>query len=116
MLILSSCSNHRPVSIEKERIQTDTLIDNATSVKFILDKDRIYITAIDSTGKMLWQTDPAVDNKLQEYRVKRPIINYFVFDTVTADNNNQVISISYNNSQFGYLSKLNGKFHFVGQD
>jgi hypothetical protein len=101
---------------QKDRILKDTLIDNFTGVKYIIDKDRIYITAIDKNGKQLWKTNPVVDAKLEEYRVKRPVIVYFVFDKDKTDKNKQVISIAYNNSQFGYLNKLTGKFDFAGQD
>jgi hypothetical protein len=101
--------------IEKSHIKKDTLIDNKTGIKFILDKNRIYITAINKNGKQLWKTDPAIDNKLEEYRVKRPIIVYFVFgDSRTGKN--ALINISYNNSQSGYIDKKTGQFHFAGQD
>jgi len=102
--------------IEKDRIKIDTLIDKTTGVRFILDKKRIYIKAIDKSGKVLWKTDPAVDNNLDEYRVKRPTIVYFAFKTDKFTDNKEVIAISYNNSQFGYLDKKTGHFQFEGQD
>jgi hypothetical protein len=61
----------------------------------------------------LWKTDPVIDNKIEEYRVKRPVIVYFGFDL---DNGKEVILITYNNTQFGSLSKENGAFNFHGQD
>ena len=102
--------------IEKDRIKIDTLIDKKTGVSYIIDKKRIYIKAIDKSGKELWKTDPAVDNKLEEYRVKRPTIVYFSFKSDKFTGNKEVIAISYNNSQFGYLDKKNGHFQFEGQD
>ena len=101
---------------EKDNIKADTLVDKTTGNKFIIDKKRIYITAIDKTGKVIWKTDPAVDNNLEEYRVKRPTIVYFNFGSDRTKEKNEVISISYNNSQFGYLDKRTGKFFFEGQD
>lgn len=101
--------------IDKSHIKQDTLIDKVSGMKFILDKNRIYVTAIDKSGKQLWKTDPAVDNKLEEYRVKRPVIVYFSFGK-DRTGQNQVIDISYNNSQFGYLDKKSGHFYFDGQD
>ncbi|MBP1663025.1 MAG: hypothetical protein H6Q19_165 [Bacteroidetes bacterium] len=102
--------------IEKDRINVDTLIDKTTGVRFILDKRRIYIKAIDKSGKELWKTNPAVDNNLDEYRVKRPTIVYFAFKTNKFTGNKEVIAISYNNSQFGCLDKKTGHFQFEGQD
>jgi len=98
-----------------DKIKKDTLIDTIFGVKFIVDKERIYITAIDKSGKQLWKTDPAVDSKLEEYRVKRPTIVYF---KLVSDKSGKKIAveIAYNNSQFGYLDEKSGKFTFVGQD
>jgi hypothetical protein len=98
-----------------DHIKSDTLIDAVTGVKFILDKDRIYVKAVDKSGKQLWKTDPAVDNKLEEYRVKRPLIVYFHFMKARMTGL-EVIGITYNNSQFGYLDKKTGALQFEGQD
>lgn len=97
----------------KDQIKIDTIIDKTNGNKFILDKERIYIKALDKEGKLLWKTDPSVDNKIEEYRVKRPVIIYFAFDL---DNGKEVIWITYNNTQFGTLNKENGAFDFHGQD
>ena len=99
--------------IEKDHIVKDTLVDKP-GVKFFIDKQRIYITAIDAKGKQLWKTDPAIDNKLEEYRKKRPTIVYFEF--AKNRNGNEVIHIVYENSQFGYLDKKTGHFTYEGQD
>ena len=98
----------------KDRIKTDTLIDKPTGVRFILDKKRITIKAIDRSGKVLWKTNPSFDNKLPEYRVKRPTIVYFVFGVDRTKK--EAIAISYSNTQFGFLDKKTGKFKFEGQD
>jgi len=100
---------------EPSHIKKDTLTDSKGGEKFIIDKNRIYITAVDKTGKQLWKTDPVGDNKIEEYRVKRPVIVYFALGT-KGSGNDEVIYISYNNSQFGYLDEKSGTFHFEGQD
>jgi hypothetical protein len=100
---------------EPNHIKADTLIDGKTGVKFIIDKDRIFVKAINKAGKQLWKTDPAVDNKLEEYRFKRPVIVYFQLQK-TQVNGLEEIAVSYNNSQFGYLDKKTGAFQFEGQD
>jgi len=100
---------------EPDHIKVDTLIDSKTGVKFIIDKNRIYIKAIDKRGKQLWKTDPSVDNKLPEYRFKRPVIVYFQFQK-SRNSGIEEIGVGYNNSQFGYLDKKTGKFLFEGQD
>ena len=53
----------------KDNIKRGTLIDNAAGVKFVIDKSRTRITAIDKNGKQIWKTNPATDNKLEKYRV-----------------------------------------------
>jgi len=100
---------------ESDHIKYDTLVDKVSGTKFIVDKLRVYISAIDKNGKQLWKTDPATNDKLEEYRVNRPTIVYFAF-TIRKDIQKQVISIAYNNSQFGYLDENTGKFTFEGQD
>ena len=101
--------------IERDHIKSDTLTDNNTGVKFIIDKDRIFVKAVDKTGNQLWKTDPATDNMLPEYRVKRPVIVSFQFQR-KINSGAEEIGIRYNNSQFGYLDKKTGKFQFAGQD
>ena len=93
-------------------IKSDTLIDRS-GTRFIVDKERIYVTAITSSGKLLWKTDPAFDNELPEYKTKRPKIVSFRFRKQQI---NEVIWIVYSNTQFGYLIKDNGKFQWLGQD
>jgi hypothetical protein len=92
------------------------LTDRATCTKYYLDTSRIYIFAVDSTGKILWKTDPWKDNKLEEYRVNRPTIIYFALDSNKFTGFKKVIWITYNSSQFGFLDLLTGKFTFQGQD
>jgi len=97
-------------------IKKFTLTDTISGTKFILDSTQIYVTAIDKSGKQLWRTDPWKDNKLEEYRVKRPIIVSFDFANNKWTNNREVIWIVYNNTQFGIINKSNGKFTWFGQD
>ena len=93
-----------------------TLVDDSTKTKFILDTAQLEITAIDTTGKILWTTNPRKDGNLKPYRVANPIIVYFKlgFDKHTA--HKDVIKIGYNNSQFGVIDKTSGKFTSHGQD
>ena len=121
------------------RPKSDTLVDKITSTKFIIDSARIYITAIDASGKQLWRTDAWKDNGLEEYRVKRPVIarfsfyNYYYGDSIIYVDklkgrqvkeiernrdkySREVIAIAYNNTQFGLIDKKTGLFHFKGQD
>ena len=104
------------------------LIDNNTKTKYILDSTRITISAIDSSGHLLWKTDPWKDNKLPAYRTNRPIIVTFYAteksnkrhkkkDAYNEYNDSQdYIAIGYSNSQFGYILKKDGSFKFMGQD
>jgi hypothetical protein len=115
LMLSSICSGQSPYIshyILKDHIKSDTLIDKKSYVKFIIDKERIFITAIDSLGKILWKTDPYTDNKIREYRVKRPTIVYFAFSKDFED----AIAITYNNTQFGYIEKTTGEYDWHGQD
>ncbi len=47
--------------------------------KYILDKTRTIIKAIDKNGKLLWKTNPYKDSFLEAYRVNNPIIKMFAF-------------------------------------
>jgi hypothetical protein len=96
--------------------KADTIVDHSTLTKFILDTSRIVITAIDANDKLLWKTDPWEDNKLDTYRVKRPIIARFYFANNQWTDNKESIWIIYNNTQFGKVDKKTGKFTWLGQD
>ncbi|OYU96550.1 MAG: hypothetical protein CFE21_09200 [Bacteroidetes bacterium B1(2017)] len=97
-------------------LKNRTLIDSLTGTKFVLDTAQIYVTAFHKSGKQLWQTDPWKDNKLMEYRVKRPIIVRFDFANNKWTDNKNVIWIVYNNTQFGIIDKSTGEFKWFGQD
>jgi hypothetical protein len=117
MLTLSSSIYGQYVShyTERDKIKADTLIDKKSGNRFFVDKERIYITAVDNKGNILWRTDPVIDNKIREYRTKRPTLVYFALGK-DWDKSKEVIWISYSNTQFGYLDKTNGHFTFEGQD
>ena len=100
----------------KNNLKNYTLVDSISGTMFVLDSTQIYVTAIDKGGKELWRTDPWKDNKLEEYRVKRPKIILFNFANNKWTDNKEVIWIVYNNTQFGILDKSNGKFTWFGQD
>jgi hypothetical protein len=98
------------------------LVDSLTNNRFVLDSAHIFITAYDKNGKILWKTDPFIDNSLEEYRTKRPFIVNFQF-TVNhwcskgnVEDGTKVIWINYINTQAGYIETKSGKFHFCGQD
>lgn len=101
---------------EKDRIEIDTLLDKRSGNKFIIDKQRIFIMAIDKNGKLLWKTDPAIDNELEKYRTDRPTVINFSFGDDRTKRKKEVIWLLYSNTQFGYLNKADGKFFFYGQD
>jgi hypothetical protein len=101
---------------EPNRVKNYIIIDSVIKTRFILDSARIIVSAIDSSGKKLWQTDPWKDNHINEYRFKRPLIVMFdVWDGNWAHIKN-AIWIVYNNSQFGAIDKATGKFTWLGQD
>jgi hypothetical protein len=93
-----------------------TLIDQEFKMKFLLDSQRIHIDAYDSLNRLVWRTDPWLDNELMMYRLKRPRIIYFAFANEERTGNKEVIWIEYNTTQFGILDKETGKFTSFGQD
>jgi hypothetical protein len=116
LLLLGNCRNNGPSNYQSLSPYKDTLIDNLTGSRFYLDTSQIYVYAFDLFGKLLWKTDPWKDNNLMEYRIKRPTIRFFELESDKWTDSVEVIGIGYNNSQFGYLDKLTGKFTFQGQD
>ena len=96
--------------------KADTLTDKESGTRFVLDSSRIYIMALDKQGRKLWKTDPWKDNRIDSYRVDRPVIVSFELGESKRDNHQEVIWISYSNTQFGTINKANGKFNFMGQD
>jgi hypothetical protein len=74
------------------------------------------VTALNPQGKQLWRTDAWKDNRLEAYRVKRPVISYFAFGKDIRDKKTEVIWLTYNNTQFGFLDKKTGAFRWLGQD
>lgn len=112
-LRLHLSNKNTPVNTTKKPL---TLVDDSTKTKFTLDTAQIIITATDSSGKIVWTSDPWKDSNLKPYRVARPVIVYFElgYDKYTV--NKEVIQIGYDNSQFGIVDKTTGKFTFYGQD
>ncbi len=109
-------SNHSVKQQHQEFILKDTLFDKYNGNIYVLDKKRIFITAYDKNGKVIWRTDPVKDAFIRKYRTDRPIIVSFEFGTESVNQKSEAIWIRYNNSQFGYLLKKNGKFRCQGQD
>jgi len=62
------------------------------------------------------ETDPWKDNKIEVYRVKRPVIVQFYLANNKWTDNKEVIGIVYNNTQFAIVNKETGKFTWLGQD
>lgn len=114
LFFLTNCSSNQPT--EGKLIFKDSLIEYSLETKYFLDTSMIHIYAYDIHNKLLWKTDPWKDNNLMVYRNARPKVIYFQFLKDERTNNNEVIGVGYNNSQFGYLDKLTGKFTFLGQD
>ncbi|MES2382147.1 MAG: hypothetical protein V4538_13965 [Bacteroidota bacterium] len=119
----SNSAHNRTIKIATENnpVLRDTLYDKQNGNIYVLDKNRIFITAYDKEKKLLWKTDPALDSFLPQYQMeqfelKRPIIKYFSLQELKDDKRMEVIWIVFNNTQFGYLLKNNGKFYWLGQD
>ena len=44
-----------------------TLTDKALGYTFVLDKQRISISAFDKTGKLIWKANPMADSDFKEF-------------------------------------------------
>jgi len=114
MFIISACQEKKK-EIVKPKTYSQVMIDSKSGTQFQLDTSQIYITAINSSNDTIWKTDPWKDNHLGEYRVKRPIIRYFMLGTDEISGK-MAIQICYDNSQFGSVDLKTGAFIFQGQD
>ena len=115
-------------SVTPNNVTKYVLTDNNTKTKYVLDSARITISAIDSSGHILWTTDPWKDNELPAYRTNRPtIVTFYTTEKSNKKQNKKnvygeyygnpkYIAIGYSNSQFGYILKKDGSFKFMGQD
>ena len=97
----------------KHKLYVVKLFDKKNGNTFILDTKKINVFAYNKKGKLLWKTDPYMDAYLPHYLIARPTITYFKLGNFAQKD---VIFISYNNKQFGYILRANGKFYFQGQD
>lgn len=84
-----------------------------TGITFYVESDGRHVTALASTGKILWHRNPFVDGKLEPYRVDRPVI---VRIGETNRFGEKTLFIIFNSSQFGFLDYKTGEFKFNGQD
>jgi len=93
------------------------LIDPVSGEQYFIDSTHKYVSAFDKSGRQLWRTDPRIDNpdQLDTYKIKRPVIVYFSFDSTKSSENKNTIWIMYNNTQMGVLDRKSGKFRFRGQ-
>jgi hypothetical protein len=105
---------------KRVKVGSVKLTDSLTNNYFIMDSTHIFISAYDQSGKLLWKTDPYKDSRIPEYRTNRPVIVHYYLGKGQDDNNigkgSNVIWITYNNTQFGYLNLRTGKYHWCGQD
>ena len=94
--------------------------DPATKNYYILDASHIYITAYDSIGIKLWKTDPyldRMDRNMVEYTTKRPIIDHFEIKPWNIHSKKvDIIEISFDNHDFGYINLNTGKYTITGRD
>jgi len=101
--------------------KTITLLDSISNNYYILDSTHTTITAFSKLKQIIWKTNPRKDNSLSEYRLKNPAITYYNIGVLNWNigehkKGERVISISYSNSQFGFLDLKTGNFTFAGQD
>jgi hypothetical protein len=94
------------------------ITDTQTGNTYEVQKDRRTIIAKDKGGKILWKINPFVDGKLQPYRFKHPIIEYFgmPFTPLKSEARHRTLQVSFNSTQSGGIDINNGAFAWWGQD
>jgi len=92
------------------------LIDSTAGVRYVLNRKRNFITAIDASGNILWETNPREAADVGEYRVRQPRITEMGFRNNVEGVYKDVIFIRSNNSQFCFLVKETGQFIWQGQN
>lgn len=103
--------------------------DPRTSIYFYVESDGRHVSAVDSSGKLLWVRNPFEDAKLCPYRIGRPTIHYIAasdissaeIDKLRSVNSNvklgtMFLDLRFNSSQFGLLDEATGDFIFEGQN
>jgi hypothetical protein len=102
--------------IPTNKIEKRILIDSASKIRYVIDSTQTTIVALDYKNKVLWVSNPNRDNKLGNYRTFKPRMDNFGFKKLKDSDYKEVIFVIYNNTQFGFIDKLTGKFTFLGQD
>ena len=128
-LCISSCLRVGQNSklLTSEVLESIILFDKITHTKYVLDSTHTQVTAIDSNGIKLWQTNPWRKYLSSNTRAKQPTIDVFLFSTITDDwakidswpkKDDEVIAISYygNHGPFGVINKNTGEFCYQGMD
>lgn len=94
------------------------ITDTQTGNTYEVQKDRRTIMAKDKGGKILWKINPFVDAKLQPYRCKHPIIQYFgmPLTPLKSEARHHTLQVSFNSTQSGGIDINNGAFTWWGQD
>ena len=121
-LSISSCLRvgQNSKSSSSELLKSITLVDKVTHTRYVLDSMHIHITAIDSSGKQLWKTNPWRKEISSDTLAKQPTIDIFSFDLGTIGswpkNDTSVIAISYQYriGPFGVIKKKTGEFLLIG--
>ena len=98
--------------------------DRLTNTVIYVESDGRHVSAIDSSGKILWTRNPFVDSQLCPYRTDHPIIVQIA--PVTGEDANiakaykraasHFVWIRFDSSQMGYLDVRTGDFLFGGHD
>jgi len=89
-----------------------TLVDSQLQMSFVLDSQRINISAYDFEDRLVWRADPWKDKGLRAVYVRRPLIVEFFFFSEDPEN----IQIKYNSKQVGTVNRPTGKFDYLGSD
>jgi len=104
-------------------ILCESIKDSRTGIMYFLNADRREISAIDGNDKVIWKVKPYQDNQIPFYRINNPKIVYFSFPTEdkwisqkSFGSKDDFIVITFESSQFGLITKKDGKFIFLGQD
>lgn len=96
--------------------------DTASSITFHVDGDRRQVSAVSSSGELLWRHDPLKDSGTDPYRVAIPRIDGIgpasepFLKCCSKGKSRKYVGVSYDSSQFGMIDVSSGEFIFLGQN
>ena len=104
-------------SQERESVKPKSYFVKEKGITIYVESNGRIVTALSSSGEILWSVDPFLNSKLDRYRTDTPVITYIGKSANQEELSDSLwVGLRYNSSQFGRLRVEDGKFTYMGQD